>query len=217
MRRILTGDGSLTLYNDKFGESYHHISGAVNEAQKKYVEPCKIAELAKAGRASILDVCFGLGYNSCAAIDAALKANPNCKIRIVALEIDEEVLAEISGLTPNILNYGVIKAVAANKEYNKENINISLIMGDAKETIKRVDEMFDAVFLDPFSPKKCPELWAEEFFLDIRKKMKTGAVLSTYSSARIVKDNLAAAGFSIVIGPSIGRRAPITIGLNTKS
>lgn len=217
MRRILTQDGSLTLYNDKFSESYHHISGAVNEALKKFVEPCKIAELAKAGSVSILDICFGLGYNSGAAIDVALDSNPLCKINIVALEIDEEVLSEISNLAPNIRNYDVIKAVAANKQYNKGNINASLVMGDAAETIKHVDGMFDAVFLDPFSPKKLPSLWTEEFFSEIRKRMKDGAVLSTFSSARVVKDNLARAGFQVVIGPSVGRRAPITIGLNTKS
>ncbi len=217
MRRILTNDGSLTLHNDKFDESYHHISGAVNEALKKFVEPCKIAELAKSGSVSILDICFGLGYNSGVAIDSVLEANPGCKIRIVALEIDEEVLREIDDLAPSIKNYAIIKEVAGKKEYNKGNISINLIMGDARETIKTVNEKFDAVFLDPFSPKKLPELWTAGFFSEIRKRMKQGAVLSTFSCARMVRENLAAAGFKVVAGPCIGRRAPITIGLNTES
>jgi len=215
MRRILTNDGSLTLYNDKFSESYHHISGAVNEALKKFVEPCKIAELARSGSVSILDICFGLGYNSGVAIDAALEANPGCKINIVALEIDEEVLREIGDLASGIKNYAIIKEAARKKVYNQGNIIIKLLMGDASQTIKTINEKFDAVFLDPFSPKKLPELWAAEFFTEIRKRMKQGAVLSTFSCARMVKENLAAAGFEVVAGPCIGRRAPITIALNT--
>ena len=77
--------------------------------------------------------------------------------------------------------------------------------------IKNLNQKFDAVFLDPFSPKKCPELWTERFFKDIRKLMKQNSVLTTYSCAKITRNNLVNAGFNVKDGPSIGRRAPSTI------
>ncbi|MBU0461571.1 MAG: hypothetical protein KJ574_03210, partial [Nanoarchaeota archaeon] len=88
LKIITTKDGSVTFHNAKYDQTYHSVSGAEEEAIKKFAEPCKIAELAKAGKIKILDVCFGLGYNSCAAIDAAKKANKDCEIDIVGLEND---------------------------------------------------------------------------------------------------------------------------------
>ena len=91
MRKIITKDNSITFHNEKFDESYHCLAGAVSEAKIKFIEPCKIRELAKKGSITILDICFGLGYNSAAAIDAALESNPNCKINIIGLENDEKL------------------------------------------------------------------------------------------------------------------------------
>ena len=92
-------------------------------------------------------------------------------------------------------------------------MKIKLLLGDARETIKQVTEKIDFVFLDPFSPKKCPELWTDEFFKDIYTIMRPGSKLATYSCARIVRDNLTKAGFSVSDGPIVGRRAPGTIGI----
>ncbi len=81
------------------------------------------------------------------------------------------------------------------------------------KTIKNIDDKFDAVFLDPFSPPKNPEMWTEEFFREIKKRMKKGARLTTYSCARMVRDNLRNAGFRVYDGPKVGRRGPSTIAV----
>ena len=70
--------------------------------------------------------------------------------------------------------------------------------------------MFDIVFLDPFSPRKNPELWSEEFFKEIYSRMKKGAKLATYSCARKIRENLKTAGFKVIDGPNVGRRGPST-------
>jgi len=61
------------------------------------------------------------------------------------------------------------------------------------------------------TPKKCPELWTFEFFSDIKKVMKKGGVLATYSCARSVRENLIQAGFHVKDGPCVGRWAPSTL------
>ena len=85
-----------------------------------------------------------------------------------------------------------------------------MLLDDARETIHEINEV-DIVFLDPFSPKVCPELWEEEFIKNISRKMKPGAVLTTYSCARIVRDNLKKAGLTVTDGPRIGRRGPSSV------
>ena len=92
----------------------------------------------------------------------------------------------------------------------KEN-NIKIILGDARETVKKLNEKFDVVFLDPFSPKKCTELWTEVFFSDVKKLMKKNGILATYSCARSVRDNLRKLVFVVEDGPCIGRKSPSTI------
>jgi tRNA U34 5-methylaminomethyl-2-thiouridine-forming methyltransferase MnmC len=56
-------------------------------------------------------------------------------------------------------------------------------------------------------------MWTNEFFIDIRNKMKENGRLSTYSCARFVRDNLRQAGFIVKDGPIIGRKSPSTIAV----
>ena len=72
MKEVITKDSSITFYNEEYGETYHSVTGAVEEAYKKFAEPALEAVKGK-NDIKILDVCFGLGYNSAAAIDEILK------------------------------------------------------------------------------------------------------------------------------------------------
>ena len=215
MGKIITEDGSPTLYNKEYDETYHSKSGAIEETVEKFIKPCRIKELAKSGKLRILDVCFGLGYNAIAAIDAALDSNKDCEIEIVSLE-KELFLDKLKELNPNLKHYHIIEKlqfdpITNSYTYEEKHIYLKIKIGDARETIKKVNGKFGAVFLDPFSPKKNPELWTAEFFQEIFKRMIKESILATYSCARIVRDNLKEAGFEISDGPSVGRRAPSTI------
>ena len=211
MKQVLTRDKSKTLWSEKYQEHYHSLSGAVEEAFKKFAEPCKIKELAKKGKIRILDVCFGIGYNSAAAIEVALQENPACEIEIVGIENDSAVFEEIQKFSPQLKYYNVIKLLVKEDTFGR--IKLSVLKTDAREAVKQIKGEFDAVFLDPFSPKKCPELWTKEFFQEIASKMKLGSVLATYSYAREVRENLAAAGLNVIDGPVVGRRSPSTIAV----
>lgn len=202
MEKVTTGDNSITFRNEEYDECYHSKSGAIEEAFEKFAKPCKIKDGMK-----VLDVCFGIGYNTLAAISLA-------SVEVVGLENDERILREIENIDVDDKlkqNYNKIKIAAKQLQYSDNNTKIKIILGDARETIKAIDEKFDAVFLDPFSPPKCPELWTYEFFAEIAKRMKKGAVLTTYSYARLVRENLRKAGFRVEDGPVIGRRSPSTL------
>lgn len=222
MQKIQTNDGSYTFYSEQYTESYHSRSGALEESFKKYVEPCKIKEFAKIGKIQILDICFGLGYNSIAAISAALEENQACEILITALEKDSSIFAAIQEITlPKNLEFYYMQLkeqllanrhkISIENHNGEKTVEIEIILGDAIETIKKINSHFDAVFLDPFSPKKNPELWAVSFFNDIKRVAKKKAVVATYSCARLVRENLKSAGFAVIDGPIVGRKAPATI------
>jgi len=199
MKLVKTKDNSYTFFNEEYQEIYHSQTGALEEAQKKYIEPLGVKD-----NQIILDICFGLGYNTFAAIENAKH------LKIIALEKDPKILEDLQRLYINKNYNKIIKKVAKDYYYKDENYEIQLILGPAEETIKTVKEMFDIVFLDPFSPRKNPELWSEEFFKEIYSRMKKGAKLATYSCARKIRENLKTAGFKVIDGPNVGRRGPST-------
>jgi hypothetical protein len=72
-----TADGSQTFFSDQFQEAFHSHHGAKQEAIAKFVEPTQIAEKVRGKVKSnqslrILDVCYGLGYNTAAAVETAI-------------------------------------------------------------------------------------------------------------------------------------------------
>ncbi len=221
MRPELTDDGSTTYWNEKFQEAYHSRVGAYTEALEKHVRACQIPELAsKQDEIKILDLCFGLGYNSAVAILEAKKINPNVMLEIVGLENDLEIIHQISNLdVPDELN-SIMQEFASIKDQEpqpimglpcfslaNENYSLDLIIADAEISLIFLENnYYDAVFFDPFSPKVCPDLWHPGFIADVVSKAKPGAYLSTYSSARIAKDGFKAAGCEIFEGPKCGRR-----------
>ncbi|MBW3000630.1 hypothetical protein KY341_02010 [Candidatus Woesearchaeota archaeon] len=213
MKQVITKDGSITFHSEEYDETYHSVSGAVEEAFKKFVEPA--LEFVKGKQeVRILDIGFGLGYNSAAAMDRILEANLHCEITIIGLEKDKEILDKIKELKPMIMTYHAIQEMVENNyKYNREGIKINLMVCDAVKAIKKVKGKFDIILHDPFSPKRNPELWTEAFFKELRKHIKKEGVLTTYSCAGEVRRNLKKAGFKVFDGPVVGRRAPGTIAV----
>ena len=205
MRLIETKDKSFTFFNEEYQSEYHSLSGALEEAEEKYVKALAVED-----GDSILDVCFGMGYNSYAVLKATIKVN------IVALEKDEKILAALQSIDlPE--PYSLIKKLAKEKVYEDDNYSLQLVLGPAQETIKTIHQKFDKIFLDPFSPKKNPELWTIDFLQEIFFVLKPEGKLATYSCARVVRDNLKTVGFLVFDGPHVGRRGPSTIAIKPAS
>lgn len=215
LKKIITADSSESFLNEDVGESYHSHKGAVEEALKKYVIPCKIKELAKTGRMVILDVCFGLGYNSAMAIETALQENPGCEIEVIGLELDTVIIEKIQEVNPPISFYKHYKQLTAQQlQFKEGKVTVKILLGDGRERVKELpDNYVDAVFFDPFSPKTVPDMWQVPFFEQMVRVMKDKAVLATYSCARMARDNMAAAGLFYEDGPIFGRRGPGTIAV----
>ena len=193
--KIQTKDGSTSFINQKYQEAYHSFHGAYTEALEKHVQACKIASLSESTQSlSILDVCFGLGYNSLVAIKEALKVNPQIDIKIDALENDETV-------------FEMLKECHSGEDIKLLKKHCQFYIGDARDKVVLLkDNNYDAIFFDPFSPKVCPELWQPDFIKDVVAKAKAEAFISTYSSSRLAKDGFKNAGCEVLEGPKCGRK-----------
>jgi tRNA U34 5-methylaminomethyl-2-thiouridine-forming methyltransferase MnmC len=213
-----TKDGSHTFYSDEFQEAFHSIHGAKQEAENKYIQPCLIKEIARQKSIiRILDICYGLGYNSAAAIEAIWAVNPQCSIELIALEISADVpRAAVKYQLLNLWRSPVpqlLTLLANTLEIKDKWLHGQLILGDARQTISSMPKNWqaDAIFLDPFSPPKCPQLWTVEFIKSVAQRLTPTGRLATYSCAAAVRTALSLAGLhfgSIVLGD---RHSPGTI------
>lgn len=59
-----TNDGSVGLYNSEFNDIYHSATGALNEAYEKFISPVDFEKLLSKNSIKVLDICYGIGYNS---------------------------------------------------------------------------------------------------------------------------------------------------------
>ena len=207
MQLVKTQDGSYTVFNQKYQEHYHTISGALEEAFEKHVNAIGVKD-----GFHILDFCFGLGYNSI----IATKKHKN--LQIIGLENDIEIIKTIKELeVPSEIEkeFAAFRNLAEELKITDDNNNtIKLIIGDALVSLDSLPrDHFDRVFFDPFSPGKQPEMWSEKVFPKVYNVMKPGAKLSTYSCAKSVRQNMLAAGFKVLDGPVIGRKSPATIAV----
>lgn len=211
----VTADGSLTFFSELFQETFHSRHGAKQEAIYQYVIPARLLEKAQKQREiHVLDVCYGLGYNSAAAIELlrdtpthlvihGLEINP----QVPATAIASGIMAVWSGETQNIL-----KEIATNYTYVDSQRSVFLHIGDARQTINNIPPNWaDAIFFDPFSPPKCPQLWTVEFIKLVAHRLHPDGYLLTYSCAAAIRQGMRLAGLTVGSTPPLGRVAPGTI------
>lgn len=198
-----TGDGSLTLYSKEFGEHYHSLSGAYQESLNKFILPSGLLNLMQSS-VSVLDVGFGLGYNSFTLLQEAKKHQ--MKTYISALEFSKTAV-EQSREIHNKNEVKILDSLLETNEYSDDLASITMYWGDARRRILDItDSSQDAVFLDPFSPPKNPELWTLQFFQELYRVISPSGVLLTYSSALPVISALLKAGFYVGYTPPHERR-----------
>jgi tRNA U34 5-methylaminomethyl-2-thiouridine-forming methyltransferase MnmC len=216
MEMVNTSDGSPTLFSKRYGECFHSKSGAVLESRERFAVACKIKELAALGSVNILDIGFGLGYNVCAALETAGGIYTKVKFSCTSFEKDPDVLEFVKtfkGPAEFETIYPAMRVLAKFGRYTSGGIFIEVKRGLAEELILDLprEATFDAVFLDPFSPSVNPELWTGGFFREIAARVKPYAILSTYSSAIVIKENLVKAGFKIGKGAKVGDKGSGTL------
>jgi tRNA U34 5-methylaminomethyl-2-thiouridine-forming methyltransferase MnmC len=197
-RPVRTEDGSVTLYSEEFGECYHSTrDGALRESLAKHVRPA-FALLEPREEVAILDICFGLGYNTLATLLHLQSLDTPPRLRIYAPELDRELVASLAtfdypdafaGLLP------VVEALGRTGRYEDERIRIEVLFGDAREIVRTLDGPVDLVYQDAFSPAKNPLLWTREWFADLRALCRDDAILTTYSVAASTRMGLHENGF----------------------
>ncbi|BAF71164.1 tRNA (5-methylaminomethyl-2-thiouridine)(34)-methyltransferase MnmD [Sulfurovum sp. NBC37-1] len=199
---VLCEDGTNTLYSKEFDEPYHSTKdGALHESLEKHVKPALNLSKDKE-ELTILDICFGLGYNTFATLHYIKKNCLNTKVHILSPEFDTALVHSLHsfGYPPEFDDLKtIIRVLSEDLYYEDEQFKIEILPGDARESIPKINEKIDIIYQDAFSPAHNPLLWTYEHFRDIRAVSKDDAILTTYSTAAAVRLGLYENGFYIFV------------------
>jgi tRNA U34 5-methylaminomethyl-2-thiouridine-forming methyltransferase MnmC len=218
-----TQDGSFTFFSTEFNEAFHSHYGAKQESFLKFAVPTRLPILAETGFVRLLDVCYGLGYNTAAALQTIWQVNPRCRVEVIGLELNP--IVPQAAINHHLFNgwddkyIKILTQIAFAHQIHIDYLQATLLIGDARNLILQVHEsgfQADAIFLDPFSPPQCPQLWTVEFIQKVSKCLHPNGLLATYSCAAAVRTALLAAGLVVSSTPPIGRRTPGTIAGHPK-
>ena len=205
---VLTEDGSLTLYSSEFDQAYHSMqAGALTESLTKHVVPALHLQQTKT-HLNILDINYGLGYNTLATLYTIRKHNLDTTIHILSPELDEDLVRSLSQFDypPEFADLRpVIEALSQNLHYEDKQFTLDILIGDARKTIPKIPTSYfllptskiDIVYQDAFSPQANPLLWTREWFADVRALCAENAILTTYSTAAATRMALHENGFEL--------------------
>jgi len=199
---ILCEDGTHTLFSKEFNEPYHSTKdGALHESLEKHVKPA-FGIKKKFEQLTILDICFGLGYNTFATLYYLKEHSLKTKVHIISPEFDEGLVRSLSTFSfPSEFDFlkPIIQTISENLFYEDEQVKIEILLGDARVSVPQIKEQIDIIYQDAFSPTHNPLLWTKEFFAEMAKISKEDTILTTYSTAASVRLGLYENGFYIFI------------------
>lgn len=192
--------------NDGLAET-RHVFLAGNGLPDRFRDGFHVAELG-----------FGTGLNMLATALAWSAAGVPGRLRYTSFEAFPMAAADIARA---LTAFPEAEAVAApflaawragQRVIEFGGIEVTVILGDARETLPRWAGQADAWFLDGFSPARNPELWSEPLMAEVGAHTAPGGSFATYTAAGFVRRGLQAAGFQVERRPGHGAKRHMTAG-----
>jgi len=208
--------------SDRFSDIYFSESGGMEESLHVFIRPNRVYERGQTRkRLNIVELGFGTGLNFLTTWKTLI--GTDCNLDYVAIEkyplpidgIDRALtlFSELSDLKktllakipPDIPGFHPIL-------FDSGRIRLTLIYGDARESLQKLDGFVDIWYLDGFAPSKNPDMWSDEIFRRMAELSQPGTTLSTYTVAGMVRRGLADAGFELSRLEGFGRKREMLFG-----
>ncbi|MFZ3054313.1 MAG: MnmC family methyltransferase [Sulfuricurvum sp.] len=207
---VESDDGSYTAYSPEYDEHYHSTKdGALNESLKKHIEPA-FTLYGEKEHLKIIDICFGLGFNTLLSLYYRDRYFPNMTLEIYSPELDGALVASLVDFPyPEIFKpyQKVIKELAAAGQYEDEWTRITVEITDARVAMRELEGIWDVCYQDAFSPASNPVLWTREYFADVVRLIGNEGIVTTYSMALATRLALYENGLNIYLNQGEGYRS----------
>lgn len=201
---IFTSDGSPTIWDPVFNESFHSRFGAIQESEWIFIRTGLDYLIQKNPREiKILEIGLGSGLN----VLLTLKSLNNLDIRLLyeAVELfplDRELYAAINfhqvgdhAKPSEIFNliheshWGEWVILDTDRYFRKLNVDATKVDFPPNN--------YNLIYFDAFSPESQPEMWSPGMLGKIAETMEPGAIFVTYCSKGEVRRRFLEAGLNV--------------------
>lgn len=198
-----SGHAALSFRHPESGEWAHDVRcGPWREALEVFVKPAAAVRPAAGAELALLEVGFGRGVNTAAALRHLHRRGFTGAVRALGFEPHPERRAPWPvapeswrpwvpwwGAPPGAWRCCARGRWRGEVRAERAAAGLARCEGGAAG--------FDWLFLDLFSPGRHPEDWEASLYALLYEKAAPGAVLTTYTSARVVREGLEAAGWRV--------------------
>lgn len=208
---ITTSDGSCSLLMEDWGETYHSVHGAVQEAQHVYIS--QGLDMISSGEVRVLEMGFGTGLNAYLSFLWAMDQDKQLQYHTIeAYPLNEQ---EVKGLNyPTLTNtkqyqqyFDLMHQVSFDQKHLITPSFELLKMHTTFQQAQLPTEFYDVVYYDAFGYQYQPELWSLTLFEKVFAALKKGGKLATYASRGVIRRTMIQAGFVVQKHPGpIGKR-----------
>lgn len=196
---ITTSDGSTSIKIEDWGETYHSIHGAIQEAKHVYIN--NGFERIQKDKLRILEMGFGTGLNAFLTLVEARDVNKKVEYHSVeAYPVTEQEMKALSFTA--LYSQEEDEAMFQKMHYgewdvlNKISDDFSLYKMHSKfEDMLLTAGYFDLVYFDVFGYQFQPDLWSVDIFQKVYDALGEGGVLVTYACRGPIKRAMKEVGF----------------------
>lgn len=216
-----------TLWRDKdvpvserFDDPYYSLENGLAEARHVFLDGNELPQRFVPGF-HIAELGFGTGLNLVAARLAWQAAGLTGRLRFTSFEAfpmpPEDALRALAAFPEAAPFTADVAVLLTDPEQPlvRDDIEIRLVAGDARDTLPGWPDRADAWFLDGFSPARNPQLWGEALMAEVARHTAPGGSVATYTAAGDVRRALAKAGFDVTRTAGYGRKRHMTTGRKT--
>ncbi|MCO5143210.1 MAG: MnmC family methyltransferase [Oligoflexia bacterium] len=187
-----TNDGSYTVHDQEYGETYKSRHAAFTESEWVFYRPGVLENpLYQKSSFHLLELGFGLGTNFSYLRNRIDKGSPH--IHFTSIDQDLSGAKYFAEQTKN----EELVSMLHTKKAEFHQLSLELVETSFEIFFSKNKRYFDAIYFDPFSPKHNPDGWTAHLFQQSYRFLNPGGRLVTYSVSKIAKEGAQNAGFRI--------------------
>jgi tRNA U34 5-methylaminomethyl-2-thiouridine-forming methyltransferase MnmC len=196
----------------RFDDPYYSLAGGLDETAHVFLAGNGLPGRFRDGF-RIAELGFGTGLNLLVTMAAWRAAGAPGRLFYTSFEafpMSPEDRARALAVWPTLAP-DLARLDAAGSGDLGEGVRLTIIEGDARQTLPGWAGQADAWFLDGFSPAKNPEMWGPDLMAAVAAHLTPGGTLATYTAAGHVRRALAAAGLEVTRTRGYGRKRHMTV------
>lgn len=205
-------DGKVPV-SEQFDDPYFSIHDGLAETRHVFLAGNDLPDRFRSGF-HIAELGFGTGLNmltAWAAWEAAGHEDALCFTSFEAYPMASQDMLQALQAFPELAPWAErFMARWQGQSCDLGTLRLTLVIGDARETLPHWAGQADAWFLDGFAPAKNPELWSADLMQAVHEHTAPRGTAATYTAAGFVRRGLEQAGFEVSRTPGYGRKRHMT-------